>query len=244
MKETPEEKFFGCNVCSQAKLGNSQWSNFRIDNLRRFNCERHERSEIHLRSLAKNKNENFEPRHHVPLDLLVPILDGLRKGQSLNALAGDTAGRHKIKRILVAAGEVMKDDIARSLKRASTLALHQDGRGGALLVEFSACDRHLNLTRGILGIAEDAGTSSSEVAEATLKILKDACADDNDLFEHALGSIEVFNADAAPDEQRAGRIIQGQASSVKSLEVAPNLKLVMRDRTHAATRPGYCRWWW
>jgi hypothetical protein len=48
-----------------------------------------------------------------------------------------------------------------------------------------------------------------------------------DLFEHVKSRIELFDADGATDEQRAGRLL---------MDELPNLKLVIRDRTHAATR--------
>jgi hypothetical protein len=48
-----------------------------------------------------------------------------------------------------------------------------------------------------------------------------------DLFEHVKSQIELFDADGATDKQRAERLL---------MDELPNLKLVIRDRTHAATR--------
>ena len=64
---------------------------------------------------------------------------------------------------------------------------------------------------------------------------------DNDLFEHLRSIVEVVDADAAADEQRAIRILQGTAQSMAITQRAffPNLKVVLRDRTHAATRPSH-----
>ena len=93
-------------------------------------------------------------------------------------------------------------------------------------------------------MAKDYGTKSKEIHDATLHILKDFCttrvtsdkgrceADQeaalvSDLFEHVKSRIELFDADGATDEQRAGRLL---------MDELPNLKLVVRDRTHAATR--------
>lgn len=56
-----------------------------------------------------------------------------------------------------------------------------------------------------------------------------------------LDKIVLFSADAASDEQRVGSLLRGKVSTSRPAadsdsDVLKNLKVVMRDPTHAATR--------
>ena len=113
-------------------------------------------------------------------------------------------------------------------------------------MRYSSVDKHLARAEGILGVERDYGTKAKDILAATMNIIKGFAVNRQrltdrplhsgraasslraDLFEHLKNRIELFDADGATDEQRAGRLLG---------EVLPNLKLVIRDRTHAATRP-------
>lgn len=147
--------------------------------------------------------------------------------------------------------EAAKRSEQRQLLRAQCIAIHQDAREGTLLVRYTAVDSCLVRTEGILGLAKDFGTKARDIYHATLHIIKDFCTAsvpssacqrrgvfgakfNAKLYEHIKSKIELFDADGAADEQRAARLLRSndQAQS----ECLPNLKLILRDRTHAATR--------
>jgi hypothetical protein len=164
----------------------------------------------------------------------------------------DVAGRAKAAVLSWCLAESLKNIEKRFLRRALCIAIHQDGRAGTLLVRFTAVDVHLNRLEGVFGIARDFGTKSSDVYLATLQILRNFCTIhlappspvnpsvsqfDESLYDYIKDHIELFDADAASDEQRVGRLLLGK-STVDQLEHLPNLKMILRDRAHAATRSG------
>lgn len=60
---------------------------------------------------------------------------------------------------------------------------------------------------------------------------------DSSLQQHLLGSIEIFDVDAAADEQKAGRLLAGQVGlTVNKQAPMPNLRAIVRDCTHASGR--------
>ena len=151
--------------------------------------------------------------------------------------------------------EALRDADRAALRKSSVVTLHQDAstKDSMLLVRFSAVGAPLEIRRGILGVKRGFGTTAADVRDALLQVLQNACtprlgcprrnrslaaasasssavADvDQELLSHVLLRIEMFDADAAADEQRAGRLLR---------QHCPNMKVIQRDRTHAATRPG------
>ena len=166
----------------------------------------------------------------------------------------NVAGRSKAAVLTWCLAESVKNIEKHFLKRALCVAIHQDARNGILLVRFSAVDSQLNRLEGVFGLAKDFGTKSKEVYTATLQILRDFCTEhlapphaaesktrfDVALYEYIKNHIELFDADAASDEQRVGRLLRGK-STVDNLEGMPNIKMILRDRAHAATRHARAR---
>jgi hypothetical protein len=56
-----------------------------------------------------------------------------------------------------------------------------------------------------------------------------------DLLQHIRDTVEIFDADGAADEQKAGRFLGGDCRQVAGF--FHNMKALVRDRTHAAARP-------
>ena len=84
---------------------------------------------------------------------------------------------------------------------------------------------------------------AEHVKDATLEAIAHACRLDNNeidyaLVEKVLRSIEIYNADAAKDEQYAGRLLQGKKLDDVSYTRAwmPSLVMLHRDKPHAARR--------
>lgn len=51
-----------------------------------------------------------------------------------------------------------------------------------------------------------------------------------------LGKVEALTVDSASDELLAGELMRGNSTDKKANSMTPNLKLVIRDVTHAARR--------
>jgi hypothetical protein len=254
----------GCRVCRSAvdKLpvadrGRCKWIAFSISGLsvKWCNISRHAASPIHalaVRALhAADNQQSSDPRAAPPTEDFKRALNHKKDGHSYTSMS-DVAGRSKAAMLTWCLAESLKNRERMFLRRALCIAIHQDARAGVLLVRFTAVDCHLNRLEGVFGIARDFGTKSKDVFCATMQILRDfctyhldppssvdqsACRFDASLYEHIKNHIELFDADAASDEQRVGRLLRGK-STVDRLECLPNIKMIMRDRAHAATRSG------
>jgi hypothetical protein len=246
----------GCRVCREAAAAGGQlgpvrrtpWLCCGIKGacLKWCNIARHQQTKTHTQVMAdKYHGGNIGVAlGSPPREMWRQVLDRKRKGAADNA-CNDVAGAEKVQRMAWCLAEALKEQEQTLLRKAVCVAIHQDAREGLLVVLYSSVDDRLRRSEGVLGMAKDYGTKSKEIHDATLHILKDFCTkrvtSDNrqatadreptalmsDLFEHVKSRIELFDADGATDEQRAGRLL---------MDELPNLKLVVRDRTHAATR--------
>lgn len=253
----------GCRVCRSAvdKLPvadrrRCKWIAFSVTGLsvKWCNINRHGASSIHalaVRALhAADNQQSRDPRAAPPTEDFKKALDHKKDGHSYTSMS-DVAGRPKAAQLTWCLAESLKNCEKAFLRRALCIAIHQDARNGILLVRFTAVDCHLNRLEGVFRIAKDFGTKSKDVFCATMQILRDFCTDhlappssvdqskcrfDAALYEHIRSHIELFDADAASDEQRVGRLLRGKAATIDRLECLPNVKLLMRDRAHAATR--------
>ena len=257
----------GCRVCSGALLKlpvverqRCKWTNFTISGLsiKWCNISRHGLSRIHQLALMHSRDAlscrpSCDPHAAPPVEDFKAALEHKKKGASFSAMS-NVAGRSKAAVLTWCLAESVKNIEKHLLKRALCVAIHQDARNGILLVRFSAVDSQLNRLEGVFGLAKDFGTKSKEVYTATLQILRDFCTEhlapphaaesktrfDVALYEYIKNHIELFDADAASDEQRVGRLLRGK-STVDNLEGMPNIKMILRDRAHAATRHARAR---
>ena len=111
------------------------------------------------------------------------------------------------------------------LRTARSMTTHSDASKGRLLVRGQMCGEDLcprHVLLGTANLADDFESSALGVASAVVACLRDlatpmlgapfAAAEDpdvdTDLLAHICDIVEVFNADAAADEQLAGRLLQ------------------------------------
>jgi hypothetical protein len=141
----------------------------------------------------------------------------------------------------------------RFMSTATVASLMQDGRGHNLLIRMVATSKHLDVRRFVMGLERDCGSGAAAVRDATVLAIRRVCTKndrppprtmqqpdmgtrhlDNALLGHIKTVIEVFVADAAGNEQVAGRELQRSSST--TIPTLPNLHLVLRDKAHAARR--------
>ncbi len=84
---------------------------------------------------------------------------------------------------------------------------------------------------------------AENLKDATEQAVINACSDgrgqpDAAVVANVLKSFEVYNADAAADEQLAGSLLRGQSYNGLNYckALLPNIKVLHRDKTHAARR--------
>jgi len=251
----------GCRVCRETAQKNTgqkgsvsyRWANFDVRgaNLTTQNIRRHMLRKNHLAAIACLIGGKTHVLGSPPLVEFQKILQDSQKGLS-HSSSKDIADRHKVSQMRWCLAEAIKDIERSSMKRAIAVALHQDARSQLFLVRYAAVMKDMRVVRGVLGTAKNFGTTSDDICQATINICKSFCTPrllpprtanrpstmDLELFEHLRSIVEVVDADAAADEQRALRILQGSAKSMTLAchKFFPNLKVILRDRTHAATR--------
>lgn len=236
----------GCHVCKD----------FKPNGLKLTNLQRHARSREHCKGVDVRLGRPSNPRDDAPpVAAFEAVLADRQRGVAYRQTARATAGAEKALQITWCLAEALKDVDRAALRSSQSIAIHQDMRGSLLCIRFCCADS-FQARRGILGMASDFGTSAAEIRTATLDIVSKACTPrsrpprrsqgpqespivDESLFSHVCATIEIFDADGASDEQKAGRILAGKAGAPAAFQ---NLTIVLRDRTHAATRPAANQW--
>ena len=157
-------------------------------------------------------------------------------------------------------------DAAFLLHTAQTIWLARDARKQRLLIRFRAVgfkNGELVSRVGVLGQAKEYGTDAAGIVDATLDIVKAAVTKGQDRpagLGNALGAsvhnanahgasdsseadaatvlqkVEALTVDAAADEVLAGELMRGRCDIGHEQGMCPNLKLVVRDKTHASRR--------
>lgn len=218
------------------------------------NIKRHGNSSAHLIELASQhpgSSPTQTPTSPVPVHKAPTVaqfescLASRKKAEAFSSNQGGGAAEHQ-QRLTFCLAEAVLDRQRTSLRNASVIALHQDMRKSLLVTRFTACGDS-GIHKGLLGIAGDFGSSAADIQLATLQILANMCTPrhcpprrsrlgsslDKALYEHVCSIVEVFDADNAADEQKAGRLLGGRSTVPPALK---NLRCLLRDKTHATTR--------
>ncbi len=138
------------------------------------------------------------------------------------------------------------------------MAIHQDARDMRICVRFTACNDALEFRAGLLAMVDlrsiAADAFAENLADAFVRAVELACTvrrspprktenrepDDDDIecMARVCEAIEVFNADAASDEQLAGNILRGRRLGDLGLNhgLLPAVKIIHKDKAHASRR--------
>eukprot|EP00969_Alexandrium_andersonii_P003185 136833-Alexandrium_andersonii.AAC.1 len=139
------------------------------------------------------------------------------------------AKRNKAFRMQWCLSEARRELNRKFLRQATSITYHQDARGNKLCSRFSACDQKLRVRKGIIGQISHLklGTGSTALVKASKLLLKRFCTGaagappkhdgsrvpdagvDWSLYRAISAAVEVFDADAAADENVAGRQMAG-----------------------------------
>jgi hypothetical protein len=200
-----------------------------------------------------------------PCDQFDLVWTHLAKHRSHNCGVPGVGTWRKTRRMEWCLAEARRVLHRRFLKRATVASLLQDARQRTLLLRLVATNSELQTRHLVLGLERDYGSGASAVQSATVQAMRNLCTVrgqppgrrgsppgsdgpdgpsgqpargglDAGLFEHLTSIIEVFAADAALDEQIAGREMQDPSGSNRP--DLPNLRLVLRDKAHASRRRG------
>ena len=221
----------------------------------------HSSSNMHQKALAIARGtdpDELDVEKAPPADHFGKLLAAIRAGKAHGESGCEGVGRRKkCRNMKFCLAEAKRCRVRSALQSASAIAIHQDGRKGRLAIRFAACSDGLAVSRGVLGsadLAKNFTLSGIGMRDATLSIMQHISTpvhrvpfrSDNDdpdiaVLSNIFKKLEMFSADAAEDEQVAGKLLRGAraADGQDFSDLFPNLKILNKDKPHGSRRmPG------
>ena len=163
--------------------------------------------------------------------------DSLQSGLLPSGDSANKCGKEKLGNLQFCLGEAARARTREALRDAVTLSVMQDGRHGDLLMRYCAVDAALSVRRGVLGCVNiEYAETITNIVQAMHEAVRQACCvgyggpnpeDDRDLQRSVCQKVTMFVADAAANEQGAGRVCK---------MIFPNVISCQKDRAHACMR--------
>ena len=156
-------------------------------------------------------------------------------------------GLQKVVRMIYCMGEASKARRQTFLKGAESITLIRDARKHRLCIRYVASrkDTKFHSHRGVLGWTRQNGLSGRNIAEDTLRILKEFCISYSQgptpvkrrgIWRHIKARVHQLVVDSASDELVAGELCRCIMDHDMK-PILPNCKLLLRDKAHASRRP-------
>ena len=95
-----------------------------------------------------------------------------------------------------------------ALVAAESISLMRAERRQRLMLRFACCSPDLALSTGLVGVAKDFGTGHVAITDATVRLIKQLCNDDDTTAEIILRKVEMLCVDAASDEVLSGELLR------------------------------------
>ena len=253
---------FVCSTCS-ALRGSAAAVSFPLP-LRSFNLLRHQRRAVHIAGVHRWLGLSpgaVGPPAGPSLEAFAQVWDMLRRGTAVDKGLDGVGSAKKLSKMRWCISEALRRLDRKALGNAKCISLSRDERDGRLSIRYSAADAELNRRRRWLGQARGFGTGAAAITEATATVIRllatpgygapghdrSAAVCDAALADHIFRHIESVTVDAASDEVLSGELIRGGglrgSAAAAALAITPNLRFILRDKTHGARRHGlpHCR---
>ena len=222
----------GCLICYKM-LKKGTWARCRVRTttaLQVCHALRHAKSKGHIDAVNKFLCRDSGDHVAAPSQAdFKAVLDD-RKRSAPTSLGNDQVGRKmKIARMNWCLAEAVRDLDREAFKEATTVLLKQDERAGFALQRFTCSNERMERRCGITSACRP-DTGSAAIRDAVYANLKAACTSrvdppaktrpdapgprlDSALLQRLCSKVEFYCPDGAADEQRAGRLLQGDDES-------------------------------
>ena len=191
-----------------------------------------------------------------PIDHFRAAWDKLSAGHHIRAGIDGVGNATRVQKLAWCLYETLREaDAHFLLHTAHTIWLARDGRRQRLLIRFRAVGfkgGQLVSRVGVLGHRKQHGTDAAGIVDATKSIVQAALQKGRGLpagldarralhdtradASAVLNKVEALTVDAAADETLAGEMMRGRCCMEDERAMCPNLRLVVRDKTHASRR--------
>ena len=237
----------GCRCCSFARVVLGSFANYRCSTARAMqseNFKKHQRSHTHksavLTFLADNPDEALGAP---PAEDFTRLCDKILQGVG-------TCSDVKSASMTWCLSEALKCADQRKVNKAKMVALFRDESKGKLALRFRAVLPDLSTHSGVMGIATNFGSGGLHLTKATLRIMQRFCSRfhaapgrakqksfvKKGLLQRLRHSVTTITVDSAADEVLSSEMLRSCALSGLGRRITPNLKFVIRDKTHGSRR--------
>ena len=166
-----------------------------------------------------------------------PVIADTVSGNATSVSGGSTFGRHKFRRAQWCLAEAKRQWNREQLLGATCISIMQDQRGSRFLIRFRCVNDKFEIATGLIDLSRVVGnvdySGSDAIRRATLRGIQRACtprsapgsksscapAPNPADVQSICSKIECFAADAAADEQLAGRELTGTLAGVSTSEI-------------------------
>ena len=180
----------GCSVCYHLGL-RSEYAHFQISSCGALSLPKllkHANSCAHKRAVAGLLGE--ESSHQVAAPSCAEfdeVLGDRLKMVSYRAGNANVGGAMRIQQMTWCLSEAIFEFDRQNMWKCESVTVHQDVRAPRLLIRFGASSQDFQKLIGVLGMAKQVGTTSSQLKEATTRIVKQFCS----TFEGAPGKPKI-----------------------------------------------------
>ena len=207
-----------CKVCRlQGNYRGASWSTPK--GLQKVHFLAHAGGKSH--QLAMKDPDMKFALHSPPIGDFEEALRLVRTGKANGSQGTGNLKCDKLKKAKFCLAEALRCQSRLKIQACNCLTLHSDASKGYLLVRAQGCTDALEAVHTVIGIQKMVEFDAHGIVECILTMLSDFCSPfkfadtlnarevdgladlDKDLFKHLLQIVEVFNADAAADEQLA-----------------------------------------
>ena len=214
-----------------------------------------------------------------PVNEFVEALQLVRQGKCGGDQGTGAFKRQQLVKVKYCLAEALRCQTRLKLWECNCLTLHSDASKARLVLRAQGCGMDLAPLHALLGCEKLSDFDAQGIARCIMSMLADICTPfkhaetlehfkglppnasvlDRALLSHLFSIVEVFNADAAPDEQLAGQMFGvdvrgGNLAEIFTSEacpgaklamevnmesfsqIFPNLKVINKDKPHAARR--------
>ncbi len=245
---------FGCTLCEKhrEKRCQDKLALFAVDpsHARLANFRRHAAGHAHRAIAALEPQPGDTSVTAPPPEVFQALWDQLGGRPSCGDSCLDMSKRKRFT-IEWCIFEALRDKERDMLSKAATISVAMDERNDRLLVTYAASNK-TDVRSGVLAQLRSPGRTADEVACCVALAVGRLCtrrprhphmytpqeaqSKDDVACEHILHQVEMFSADGAANEQLAGRLLHPAVERAGTAEKLPNLKMILRDKAHAARR--------
>jgi len=222
LRKDPAGKYiFQCLVCPEFSTLSCQW----------HVLQRHHASRAHTRNVSRFLGLSLGPT-------ALPTNGSPPKELFLQAWHAASHGGNQddeTARLQDCIHRALREQDHKFLRKATTMSIQREESKGMVIIRAQAATADLEVRSFILGLRQydNVGPGAIDIPEVIVELLDAYAGEDAQLQQHMRNIIEAVCVDAAGVETKPARLMQ---TFPPSRPVAPNLKVVIRDRPHASRR--------